>query len=179
MKKNLILITGPSGGGKTALAEYISEKRGYIMVSEDIFWGEFTKDRIDYDGFRTEEEEVIIRAQVTEHINKLLEEDKDVVLEFILYCEPPRPLIAYTEAFETRANIIVAVLNPSADSVVTRKLKRGRGNENNTNIAEETKYIENWRKLIKTPYIKKEWIIDNNNLTVEETFRKIFDNIRE
>lgn len=179
MGKNIIIIMGTGGSGKTALAEYIAEKSGFVIVSEDKFWGEYKKGQ-DWDGFRTSEEEIIIRKQVAEHIQNLFKENKNVVLEFILYCNPPKPLISYMDSLKDIASdIMVAVLNPSAEAIVERKLKRGRENEKNTNLEDENVNIMNWLECIDTPYIKKEWIIDNSNLTPAETYDIILRDIKQ
>ena len=174
MSKNLILITGPCASGKTSLAEYISGELGYVRVSEDMYWGELTKDRVDYDGHRTADEEILIRDQVISDVSALLLGGRDIALEFLMYHNPPLPLMTYIEAFAgIAAEIKIAVLNPTADATFARKVTRGRENELDTSLDGEVTNIINWRKCLNTPHIDPKWVIDNADLTIPETFNII------
>lgn len=170
MKMNdVILITGPSGSGKTSLAEFIREQcNSYAVVSEDQFWMEL-KANDPLNEWRTLEEEVIIQNQVVTNVKQQFKDGKSVVLEFILYCDPPRPLLAYQEALrEFASNLTTVVLKPSVDAILTRKSIRGRANEQDT--AAEASIAVSQLNCLDSPYIKREWIVENEDLSVSETF---------
>ncbi|AZN41365.1 AAA family ATPase [Paenibacillus albus] len=168
---NVILISGPSGSGKTALSEYIGETSHFTVVSEDKFWGEL-KANNPGDGGRSLEEEVIIQNQVATKVGQLLEEGNNVVLEFILYCDPPRPLLAYQEALQNKAaNLATVLLKPSIDVILERKRIRGRVNEQNAES--ETAIGVSQLGCLDSPYIHKEWIVNNDSISVSETYEML------
>ncbi|SEN97973.1 AAA family ATPase [Paenibacillus sp. OV219] len=168
---NVILISGPSGSGKTALSEYLGATCHFAVVSEDKFWGEY-KANCPVDEGRTLEEEVIIQNQVATKVEQLLQEGKNVVLEFILYCDPPRPLLAYQEALQGKAlNLTTVLLKPSVEVILDRKRLRGRISEQNS--ANETTIGESQLSCLDSPYIKKEWIVNNDSLTISETYEML------
>ena len=104
-------------------------------------------------------------------VRELLEHGKNVVLEFINYENPPRPLIFYYEELQKRqSNILVGVLRPSESVIMDRKKIRGR--EDDQDIELEWKNTRHQLACLESSYIKSEWIIDNSDLTVEEVYRK-------
>lgn len=165
---NVILISGPGGSGKSSLADYIGARCEYTIVSEDRFWSEL-KANSPMDTWRTLDEELIVQSQVIADVRQRLLEGNNVVLEFILYCDPPRPLLAYIEALrDIAANLIVVLLKPSAEAILSRKKIRGRANEQDT--AAEKDIAVSQLKCLDSPCIRKEWLVENVDLGISETF---------
>ncbi|MBO7743356.1 AAA family ATPase [Paenibacillus sp. MWE-103] len=165
--QKLILISGPGGSGKTSLAKWIGDACGYTVVSEDDYWREF-KANDPQNGLRTLEEERIIQRRVAAEVRRLLIEGKQVVLEFILYCDPPRPLLAYREALKgTVSDLLVVLLRPSVDAILARKKRRGR--EQEQDAAAEAAIALSQLNCLDSPHIKKEWIVPNSDRAVSET----------
>jgi hypothetical protein len=128
-RPSVVLITGPAGSGKSTLAaELVERGPGWQLLCEDDYWA----DR-GWDGLRTPEQEVVVRADV---ISELLAADpadpaeQAVVLEFITYSRPPNAWSTY------RAALLAAdipqrtiVLAPSVDQIVDRLRSRGRSRD--------------------------------------------------
>src|SRR5215207_7144093 len=89
--RKTILITGPAGSGKTSLAERIAQNEDWTHVSEDVHWVEIKKGRPVDEG-RTPDEQRIVQSAVVLQVEALLSKGKSVVLEFINYENPPKPL---------------------------------------------------------------------------------------
>lgn len=174
MEKSVILITGPGGSGKTSLAEFIEEKdrnSNFVAVAEDAFWVEFKKNCPEK-IMRTPQEELIVQGQVISHVEKLLRDNKNIALEFILYSDPPSPLLAYKKAFEDiGATVIVAVLKPSAETILERKKIRARDIEQDIDV--ETANTLHQLKCLESPCIDNNWIIENDNISIAATYDKI------
>ncbi len=173
MKKNsVILITGPAGSGKTSLAERIAQNENWIHVSEDIHWVEIKKGHPAGEG-RTSEEQRIVQPAVVSQIVNVLSNGNNAVLEFINYENPPKPLIYYNEELtKYRLEILIKVLRPTETVIMERKIMRGR--ENDQNYEKELKNARYQLDCLDSSYIRKEWIIDNSKISVEETYRKYF-----
>ena len=97
----VVLITGPMGTGKSSLAQHLAHRCGWESISEDTFWVENGWGS----GLRSPEQEDRVQRQVVDLILERCWSGRSVVLEFILYSEPPNPLSAYTQAF---ANLSIA-----------------------------------------------------------------------
>lgn len=167
MKKNIILISGPSGSGKTSLAKMINEKCNFVIVSEDKFWGKLKASQ-PINTERTPQEEIIIQNQVITEICEIIHSGENVVFEFILYSDPPSPLLTYIEAFKDIANILVVLLKPNVETILL--IKKVRARENEQDIIIETNNAINQLNCLNSTHIKKEWIVENQNLTIEETY---------
>lgn len=165
----VILITGPAGSGKTSLAERIAQNENWVLVSEDIHWGEIKQGR--QGGGRTPEEQNIIQPAVVHQIRDLLCKGNNVVLEFLNYENPPRPLIHYYEKLLGDAGkVFVVVLKPDESAIWERKRKRGRLDDQN--YEKELKNARHQLASLESSYIKEKWIIDSSSLTVEEIYTK-------
>jgi predicted kinase len=166
----VILITGPAGSGKTSLAERIAQNENWIHVSEDQHWVEIQKGH-PAGGGRTPEEQRIVQPAVVLQVRELLSTGNNVVLEFINYENPPRPLIYYYEELQKdQCNILIKVLRPTELVIWERKKLRGR--EKDQNYDKELKNSRHQLSCLESTYIKDEWIIDKSNMTVEEVYTK-------
>lgn len=164
----VILITGPAGSGKTRLAERIAQNENWIHVSEDDHWVEIKKGH-PAGEFRTSEEQRIVQPAVLLQIKELLSRGNSVVLEFINYENPPGPLMYYYEELQkAHRDILVRVLCPTEWVIMERKKMRGR--EEDQNYEQELQNTRHQVACLESSYIKKEWMIDNSNRTVEEVY---------
>ena len=164
----VILITGPAGSGKTRLAERIAQNENWIHVSEDDHWVEIKKGH-PAGEFRTSEEQRIVQPAVLLQIKELLSRGNSVVLEFINYENPPGPLMYYYEELQkAHQDILVRVLCPTEWVIMERKKMRGR--EEDQNYEQELQNTRHQVACLESSYIKKEWMIDNSNRTVEEVY---------
>ncbi len=166
-ERKVVLITGPAGSGKTSLAERIAQNKNWVLVSEDVHWGEIHKDRTS--GGRTPEEQEIVQPAVLQQVRELLFKGKDVVLEFLIYEDPPKPLIYYYKELLKETNqVCVAVLQPSEAAIWERKRKRGRLDDQN--YEKELRNARHQLACLESNTIREEWRIDSSNLTVEEIY---------
>jgi adenylate kinase family enzyme len=168
----VILITGPAGSGKTSLAERIAQNENWIHVSEDLHWVEIKKG-LPTEGGRTPEEQRIVQPAVVLQIKGWLSKGYNVVLEFINYENPPKPLIYYYEALQKeQRHILVKVLRPTESAILKRIKMRGR-----TDDQAYEKVLKNAKHqlaCLESSYIKNEWIINSSNMTVDEVYTKDF-----
>ena len=170
--RKAILITGPAGSGKTSLAERIAQNENWIHVSEDVHWVEIKKGHPEGE-LRTPEEQRIVQPAVVLQILDLLSKGNSIVLEFINYENPPRPLMYYHEELgKVQHNILVKVLRPSEKVIMARKKIRGRADDQDHE--QELKNTRHQLACIESSYIEDEWIIDNSELTVEEVYARCF-----
>ena len=170
MNSKVILITGPSGSGKTSLAERIAQNENWVLVSEDLFWAEIKEGHPAGEG-RTTEEQSVVQPAVMRQIRWLLSNSKNVVLEFINYENPPKPLIYYyEELLKDTSQICVVALRPNEAVIWERKKKRGRANDQD--FERELKNARHQLACLESSFIKEEWAIDSSNMTVEEIYAK-------
>jgi predicted kinase len=166
----VILIAGPAGAGKSTVAACAGQEPGWVHVSEDEAWSRL-KPRA---GHRTPEQQDIIHAQVARVVEALVAGGYRVVLEFILFEDPPRPLLYYQEAL-TRAGIAFTtrVLRPDVDELMRRIEQRGRPNDRGRSHL-RTNAEHQWR-ILGSSHIDPATIIDSTDLTAEEVFERYFE----
>lgn len=170
--RKLIIIVGPAGSGKTTLAERIAQNQGWVHVSEDLHWVEIKKGHPAGES-RTPEEQRIVQPAVAQQIKELLSKGKSVVLEFINYENPPKPLMYYYESLrQVGCAILVKVLRPSETVIMVRKKIRGRADDQN--YEKELLNTRHQLACLESSYIEEEWLVDNSAMTVEEVYVKYF-----
>jgi predicted kinase len=170
MTTKVILITGPAGSGKTTLAERIARNPNWVHVSEDAYWIEIKKGHRPGE-LRTQEEQRVVQPAVVHDVQSLLATGHQVVLEFILYEDPPLPLIYYHEHLgRPGVDILVRALRPTTAVLARRKSSRGRAGASE----HEDRHIQRQLACLDASFVRTEWIVDNSGLSVEQTYDDYF-----
>lgn len=169
----VLLIVGPAGSGKSTLAQYVSKKLGWKLLEEDSYW---VKNGWG-SGTRTEEQETLVQAEVTESLIKLCGFGESVVLEFILYKDPPNPLTNYLKNLEASGiKPVVVALKPTLSEILKRQQERGRM-QDIENVEESTKHAKHQLACLEKDYVR-DFTIDTTNLSVEATFQTLYPKLK-
>ncbi len=162
-KPKTLLITGPTGSGKSSLAQNIAGKLGWTYLSEDDYWTQN-----DWgSGPRTSEQERIVQEQVTSELVSATRRGQNVVLEFILYKEPPNPLTTYQAALSDNSiKFGTIALAPSVDEILKRLDMRGRPDDLGDPV-ERRRNVEYQVSVVRSEAINPEWIVDPTNMTID------------
>ena len=168
---HVVLICGPAGAGKTTLATQISQQPGWLMCSEDVYWGRLPRDP---HLLRTDAEKHIIQAQVVADATAAVQHGRNVVIEFILYEDPPQPLQCYQQALTLPGVAMrIAVLRPSLATLMARQA--ARGNDHDTQLSEEMRRAnaEHQLRCLHSPAINPAWIIDNTTMSAAAVWQQL------
>ncbi len=166
--KEVLIVIGPTGSGKTSLASYAAKKLGWHHIEEDDYWMK--------NGWRnqrrTVEHELIVQQQVSELLQKRHEAGEGVVLEFILYKHPPNPLTAYTEFLDKHSiSYRVIALRPRFEEIIKRIEHRGRKADLD-DLEDCRQDVKNQIQCLEANNIKPTQIIDSTSMTVSEIFQR-------
>jgi adenylate kinase family enzyme len=176
-KPHVILLAGPGGAGKTSTAARIAQHPDWEHVSEDDYWVKI-KEGHPWGELRTPEEERLVQDKVVRQVIDLVDRKKNVVLEFILYEDPPRPLLNYQTALTSRdIPFTTRILRPSADEVLRRMKTRGRPRD--ADLEKRRAQTEHQLRCLSSPHIQSDWIIDTSHLPLEEVYTRHFQAIVE
>lgn len=169
---HVILLAGPGGSGKSSTAARIAEHPDWVHLSEDRYWVSIKAGRTG--ELRTPEEQAVVQQQVSEQLLRLLG-SKKVVLEFILYEDPPLPLLRYQELLAgNNIPFMTRVLRPSVDEVLRRMQARGRPNDTNAGPARLRAHAENQVRILGSHHIHREWVLDTTDLSLAEVYERHF-----
>jgi adenylate kinase family enzyme len=174
---HVLLLTGPGGAGKTSTAARIAQNQDWEHVSEDDYWVKI-KEGHPWGELRTPEEQSAVQEEVVRRVVDLVMTRKNVVLEFILYEDPPRPLMNYQSALTSRdIPFTTRILRPSADEVLRRMIARGRPRDADM----ETRRAQAEQQLgcLVSPAVQDDWVINTSNLPLEEVYARYFQAIVE
>jgi adenylate kinase family enzyme len=170
----VLLVAGPAGSGKTTVAKKIASSRGWVCISEDDVWNEIGHPPHQ---LRQKPEQLIVQSLVYDKLLEHLRQERSVVLEFILFDNPPQPLFDYQNfladrliPFETR------VLRPSLEALLQRAIQRGR--EEDLQQPECFK-VNAQHQLDCISSVNPEWIIDSSADSFEQSFKKNFRSLVE
>ncbi len=173
MKPTVILLAGPAGSGKSTTAARIAEHPDWVHISEDDYWVRI-KSRRPSGELRTREEQEHVQQQVITRLFEVLSSGKRVVLEFILYEDPPRPLLRYQQALAERdIGLITRILRPDVEEVLRRIQGRARANDYGRRRLRAN--AEHQVRVLASPHIPPEWVIDSTDLAVEEVYERYFE----
>jgi adenylate kinase family enzyme len=160
---NTLLITGPTGSGKSTLGQHIAGRNGWVYLSEDDYWAKNGW----RDELRGEEQEREIQQQVFGDLLSATKAGKSVVLEFILYKQSPNPLTAYQERLTEHAiKFGTIALRPSLDTILERVKERGRPNDID-DLERVRREAESQVSILDSEFINPIWIIDPTSATVD------------
>ena len=176
-KPHVLLLAGPGGAGKTSTAGRIARHPDWEQISEDDYWVKI-KEGHPWGELRTPEEEGIVQDEVVRRIVELVARKKNVVLEFILYEDPPHPLLNYQKALRSRKiSFTTRILRPSADEILRRMKMRGR--QRDADLEKRRAQAEHQLRCLASPYIQRDWFIDTSNIPLEEVYATHFQVIVE
>lgn len=164
----VIIVVGPAGSGKSSTAQLIAERKHYTYIEEDQYWCKNGW----ADGLRTTEQEHKVQQQVCDDLLSAFQQNESVVLECILYEDPPYPLMSYHDflnkhqiAYET------IVLKPSLETIMQRMKARGR-KEDLADEDENRKNAMHQLQCLESDYIDPTWVIDSTELSLEEVYEQ-------
>lgn len=167
MKDNFVLIiTGPTGTGKTTLCKMVAEKFGYKYISGDeikqeIFPG--LEDIIKYP-----EKLEVVKNELLKRTKESFDKNECVVVDYVILGQ--EYIGKFKNLFGQR--LVLRVVLPSIETIIERDKKRETwtsGEESVKRLYKDFKEVEN--------FIGKENYIDNSNETPQETFDKYFSKL--
>lgn len=146
-------------------------------MSEDAYWVKI-KEGHPWGELRTPEEERVVQDEVVRQVIGLVAGKKNVVLEFILYEDPPRPLLNYQNALTSQGiQFTTRILRPSADEVLRRMKMRGRRRD--ADAEKRRAQAEHQLRCLASPCIQQDWVIDTSDIPLEEVYTTHFQAIVE
>ena len=169
---HVILIAGPAGAGKTTMARLIGSQPGWVALSEDEFWGRLPRDP---HLLRTDAEKAVIQGQVVEATQTALADGLRVVIEFIIYEDPPQPILFYAETLtRAGARVAVRVLRPAVATLMRRQAERG--NAHDTEVSEAVRHhnAEHQVRCLHSAAIDPAWVVAENDLSGEALYAQYF-----
>jgi len=171
-KPQVILLAGPGGVGKTSTAARIARHPDWEHVSEDDYWVKI-KEGHPWGELRTPEEELQVQDEVVRRVLDLLGSGKNVVLEFILYEDPPHPLLNYQMAFSARhIPVVTRILRTSADELLRRMQVRGRPRD--ADMQKRRAQLESQLRCLSSHHIHGDWVIDTSDLLLDQVYARHF-----
>ena len=154
------------GSGKSTLAQNMAQHLDWDCVSEDTYWVEN-----GWAGFRSPDQEQVVQHQVIDRLHAVCRSGRGVVLEFILYAEPPNPLSAYEQALDDNSVAYeVIVLKPSVAEVMRRIAVRGRAGDLQR-LVELEQDIEHQMQVLESETPRSYRFVDSSDPSVEEATR--------
>ena len=173
----VLLVAGPGGAGKTSTATRIARHPDWECVSEDDYWVKIKEGR-PWGELRTPEEQRIVQREVVRQVIDLVKRKKNVVLEFILYEDPPHPLMNYQSGLASRdIPLVIRILRPTVDEVLRRMKTRGRARD--ADLDKRRVQAEQQIHCLASPYIQDDWVIDTSGVPLEEVYTRHFQAIVE
>ena len=172
MTGKVLLIARPAGVGKTTTAQRIAQNAGWVLISEDDAWVAI-KAGHPADEPRTPDEEAIVQAQTLAQLVREVAAGNNVVLEFILYRNPPLPVIFYREELLARGfKVITRLLRASDDEIWARKQQRGW--EWDRDEAQQRAFARHQLACLDADYFEEGWIIDSTDMSAEAFYQRHF-----
>ncbi len=175
--QKVILVAGPAGSGKTSMGQRIGSVDGWFHLSEDRIWDELPRDP---HTARTESEKAIVQARAVELIKSELRKGNSVVLEFIVYDDPPQPIIFYqTQLARLGVPHYTKVLRPSVEEILTRQDTRGNSHDRERELADRRVNAEHQVRCLSSEHIDPKWVVDSSASSLEEVYQRHFAELVE
>jgi hypothetical protein len=112
-----------------------------------------------------------VQHQVWEDLCVLTDAGRNVVLEFIVYREPPNSLTAYEERLRAQAATFATIgLLPSVDEIMRRMRRRGRSSDLDC-IDERRSHAERQRQSLRVQPIASHAVIDPAQFEIDDLVR--------
>jgi adenylate kinase family enzyme len=176
-EQTVILIAGPAGSGKTSMGRRIGSEDGWFHLSEDRVWDELPRDP---HTARTEAEKAIVQARAVEYIKAKLRGGRSVVLEFIVYDNPPQPIIFYqAQLAKLGVPVHTKVLHPTVDEILARQDTRGNSHDRERELAERRANAEHQLRCLSSEHIDPSWVVDSTTISLEDLYRRHFAKLVE
>jgi adenylate kinase family enzyme len=176
-EQKVILIAGPAGSGKTSMGERIGKEDGWYHLSEDRVWDELPRDP---HTARTEAEKATVQAKAVEYIKAEVGKGRSVVLEFIVYDNPPQPIVFYqAQLAELGLPVHTKVLRPAVDEILARQDIRGNSHDRERELSERRANAEHQLRCLSSEYINPSWVVDSSASTLEDVYRRHFAELVE
>ena len=174
---HVILIAGPAGAGKTTMATLIGSKPGWVALSEDAFWARLPRDP---HLLRTDAEKAIIQAQLFEAAQTALAQGLRVVIEFIIYEDPPQPILFYYASLTQLGHAVaVRVLRQTVEVLMQRQLQRGNAHDTELSVEMRRLNAEHQVRCLHSAAIDPTWVIDTSYHTVDAVYAMYFVHLVE
>jgi hypothetical protein len=148
---------------------------GWSHISEDLVWGELPREP---HTMRTEEEKAVVQQRTLGYIQSELRKGKSVVLEFIVYDNPPQPIIFYWGKLEKlKVPVHIKVLRPSLQDILARQESRANVHDRESPLAARKANAEHQLFCLSSDFIQPDWVVDSSGLSVEEVYARHFAQI--
>lgn len=175
--RKVILLVGPAGAGKTSMGQRIARVPTWTHLSEDLVWNELNKAAHTP---RTPEEKAIVQPRTLAYLEAELNKGNNIVLEFIIYEDPPQPLIFYQAAlkklgvpFQTRA------LRPSLEEILIRQTARGNRHDRELDVQLRRENAALQIRCLSSDKIDQKWVIDSSGMSIEQIYQDYFADLVE
>ena len=150
----------------------IGSEDGWFHLSEDRVWDELPREP---HTARTEAEKVIVQAKAIEYIKAELRKGDSVILEFIVYDNPPQPIVFYqAQLAELGVPVHIRVLRPAIDEILLRQDTRGNSHDRERELADRRANAEHQVRCLSSEYIDPIWVVASTALSLEEVYRRHF-----
>lgn len=176
-EQRVILIAGPAGSGKTSMGRRIGSQEGWFHLSEDRVWDELPRDP---HTLRTEAEKAIVQAKAMEYAKAELRKGSSVVLEFIVYDNPPQPIIFYqAQLAKLGVPVYTKVLRPAVDEILARQSQRGNSHDREYELAARRANAEHQVRCVSGEQIDPSWVVDSSTTSLEDVYQRFFAELVE
>ncbi len=173
----VLLIAGPAGAGKTSMGRRVAESSGWYHLPEDRVWDELPREPHTP---RTDEEKAAVQARALGCIKAQLQDGKSVVVDFIVYEDPPQPIIFYREALsKSGVPVHVKVLRPTVDELIRRQARRANAHDTEVTECDRRRYAENEVRCLSSTHIDPSWVVDPTGFSIEEVYQRAFSELVE
>jgi predicted kinase len=164
----VILLVGPAGSGKSTLGARIARDQKWMHVSEDDIWNEIGHPP---HTLRTGSEQEVVHARALKKIIDAVEAGRSVVLDFLVYENPPIRIRQYEDELRRHnLSFVTRVLRPSVDAILERQRVRGRPSDRDV----ERRRRDAEHQVACLSGVDNRQVIDTSCETPEETFARHF-----
>ena len=166
MKKKVLILSGPGGAGKTAIAELLVRRCGFVLLDGDNEDTEFFPNN-DQWLLKNSKKLTLAHDKILKKARKLFEQGSSVVVDYIIFGK----YLDFFEKFkcEFGDNLEIKILFPTIEELI----KRDKNRKCWTTGSERINAVYNEFEEIKDK-LGKENYIDTSNEALETTFKKHF-----